>query len=461
MSKPKLSVELVDPNRIYLGGDKVVGVVRVEVDKDVACDGLVIQTAWRTHGRGNIASGTGQSITAFQGQWQAGEQLEYPFELEVADWPPSYHGHYLNVDHYVDARAKIAWAFDPKASAAFLMRPLTASVKQAPKEINSVVAKTFIAVFILIVFGAILSAGIGVVVGLGWFGVPFLLLPIGGLAFWVLRIWLPKYLLGEVQCDLKDLTVYAGDELKGELILNPRRSVPINGITIKVEGLEQVVSGSGSNKTTHRHVFFDHEETLREAGTLTPGAELRLPIGFKVPGDAPYTLALSSNSLIWTLVARIDIPRWPDWTKKIIFTVVPSGQTAAAATADAEFKLPDAADQSGAGITFEETVNHLWQVRSDPDQRDILVDAVAGITFPVSAVIERRLLYGGDKDANVYPNGHSVWARVSDPELPLVLFVPHEMGEEFEQLGRQEWTGRATVVGWDHDHGRLQLAVET
>lgn len=458
MSKPKLSVELAEPDRIYRGGDTINGVVRVEVDKAIACNGLFVQAGWRTHGRGNVASKTGDSTTLFQGQWQAGESLEYPFELIALDWPPTYHGHYLNVDHYVDARAKIAWSFDPKASTAFQV-----SASHVPANVGAaatvpLVAKAFVGVIFAIIIAVFFTVGMGMVVGLGWIGVPFLLLPLSGMVFWFLKTWLPRFLLGKVECELAEQAVVPGGSLTGELVLKPRRSVAINGITMKLEGREKVVSGSGSNQTTHNHVFFENEETLREAGTLMPSSQLCLPIAMKVPDHAPLSLKLTSNELLWNLEVRIDIPRWPDWVKKIAFQVVPPGESVM--SDPSEPVMPKTDTGAEPGITFEESVNHLWQVRGDADQRDRLVDAIAGLTFSVTAIIDRRLLYGGDHDANVYPKGHSVWAKFPNPELPLVLFVPHNMGEKFEQLGRQHWTGQATVVGWDRDHGRLQLAVE-
>ena len=44
--------------------------------------------------------------TVFSGEWRAGEQAEYRFELTVGHWPPSYHGHYLSIDHYIDAQSQ-------------------------------------------------------------------------------------------------------------------------------------------------------------------------------------------------------------------------------------------------------------------------------------------------------------------------------------------------------------------
>ena len=48
-----------------------------------------------------------------------------------------------------------------------------------------------------------------------------------------------------------------------------------------------------------------------------------------------------------------------------------------------------------------------------------------------------------------------------NPKLPLVLYVPHDLADEFEQIGRDVWSGRGTVVGWDNRHGRLQVKIET
>ena len=475
MSKPQLSIELADPDRVYQGGDTIKGVVRVHAQGDIACKGLVIQSVWRTHGRGNVASGEGEVTTAFTGQWRAGEKQEYPFELKVADWPPSYHGHYLNVDHYVETRAKIAWAFDPKTAVPFLMRPISGPQDEsAESSTGSRAVIAIFAVFFAITFGGIFIAVAGSVMGMGWMALVMAIVPMAGLGYWFIRKWMPKYLLGEVTCHLTEPHLAAGDHLKSELVITPRRSVSINGITLKVTAREQVVSGSGSNKTTHRHEFFDQEQNLTDATTLKPEETVRIPIDFPLPQDAPPSLDLPSNQLIWEATLRIDIPRWPDWVKNLRFTVVPSRQSAVEQPQPST--VQQAAQQShsrpassagtgsagtGAGITWNETVEHLWQARGDRQQREMLIEAVTGMTFPVTAIIERRLLYGGDHDPNIYPDGHSVWARVPDPEFPLVLFVPHDMGDEFEQLGRQTWNGRATVVGWDDDHQRLQLAMET
>ena len=122
---------------------------------------------------------------------------------------------------------------------------------------------------------------------------------------------------------------------------------------------------------------------------------------------------------------------------------------------------PAGADSTAdGGITFAETAEHIWSVRDDVEQVETLVDAVSGLTFQLEAFVERRLLYSGDEDPHVYEDGYAVWAHHTEPPLPMVLYVPHELADEFEQIGRDKWAGRGTIVGWDNAHRRLQIKLE-
>ena len=90
----------------------------------------------------------------------------------------------------------------------------------------------------------------------------------------------------------------------------------------------------------------------------------------------------------------------------------------------------------------------------------MLAEAVSGLGFEMEAIVERRLLYSGEEDPHLYPDGYAVWAHHSDPPLPMVLYVPHELADEFENIGRDLWRGRGTIVGWDSRHGRLQVQID-
>lgn len=494
MAKCDLSIELDRPDATYGGGGTITGVVRVEADADVKCTGLEVQTGWRTHGRGNIASGTAGVTTLFSGNWTAGETVEYRFELPVAHWPPTYHGHYLNVDHFVDARAKIPWGFDPKASAPFLMRPTckgeAAAVPKATTQMSGVVGA--IVGFMVIGFAIAFLVGLAVA---GPFSLIFLLFPLAGAVYWFFRKFLPRWVLGEVVGSFPVEMISPGELAQGELTIQPKKSVSINGITLLFQAREQCVSGSGSNRKTHRHTLFEKTEVLQGATTLKAGVLHRFPMSLTLPGDAPYSLDLDDNDLIWSATLRVDIPRWPDWVNEIPLTVVPTGKApaddgspgrpgaASVSTPRGTVASRDAGDLKGTqweeqgsrdpaeaesvaqesaeeGVTFAETVSHLWSFREQRDQIGMLVEAVTGLTFNLEAVVERRLLYSGDDDPHVYPDGYAVWAHFPEPPLPMVLYVPHELADEFEQIGRDVWRGRGMIVGWDKRHARLQVKLE-
>ena len=71
--------------------------------------------------------------TCFEGAWQAGQDYKYPFKLHAGDVAATYYGTYLNVSHMIEARAKLAWATDPKAVVEF---PLVAN--QSPDDLSPV-----------------------------------------------------------------------------------------------------------------------------------------------------------------------------------------------------------------------------------------------------------------------------------------------------------------------------------
>ncbi|TWU40709.1 sporulation protein [Novipirellula artificiosorum] len=457
MAKCDLSIELEqDPGFLHQGGETLRGKVVVRVDSDVKCNGLVVESAWRTHGRGNVAKGTSESKTLYEGEWTAGQVQEYPFELRIADWPPSYHGHFLNVDHYVDARAKIPWSIDPKASVPFLMRPTcgteTATATTKTTQVNGIIGGCVVLVAMSI-FASVFMVAAASIIPLFFFGFIAML----GFGFYAIRVWLPKYLLGDVLCDFASTTVTPGDQASGELIVRPRKNVAINGITMKFSAREECVSGSGSNRKTHRHPFYETTEHLQASTTLAAGKEHRFPLSVSLPGDAPYSIDVSDNKLIWSTEIRIDIPRWPDWRQETALQVLPSGDPAARHSGP----QPTAPSRSETdSITFAETAAHLWAVRDEPTQRGMLVDAVTGLSFQLAARIERRLLYTGHEDPHVFADGYAVWAHCDDPPLPLVLYVPHALADEFEQIGRELWQGRGTLLGWDDRHNRLQIRVE-
>ncbi|MCD0463600.1 sporulation protein [Roseiconus lacunae] len=470
MANCDLSIELDEPDRIYRGGEKVRGSVNVETDTSVNCKALEVQSGWRTHGRGNVAKGTAEKVTLFSGQWEPGRREAYRFELTVADWPPSYHGSYINVDHYIDVRVKIPWAFDPKASAEYIVRPhkRPETIKNQSTELTGCIGNAVAAIVILALiaaFGGMIAALIANPFAGLFIGV--FIVPLSALL--AAKTVLPKFLLGNVESELMTPEVHPGGTVKVKLGFQPKRRVNINRITATLNGSEVAVSGSGSNRTTHRKQFYQTEVELLGTTVIEPGDQQAFSFDIPVPSDAPYSFDLADNDLKWTVDLRVDIPRWPDWTKSLAFDVFPD-QDAAPEEADRARLAPmDHADGSSleqtgqqeieSEITFVETASHLWDSRGDDQRIDLLIDAVSGMTFDMDVFIERRLLYSGKEDPHVYDDGYAVWARHDEPPLPLVLYIPRHLADEYEQAGRDRLTIRGAVVGWDHDHERLQVKV--
>src|SRR6056297_940080 len=459
MPKCNLSIQLDEPDRVYTTGEKVKGVVRVDVDADVNCNGLGIKSGWKTHGRGNVSSGESETITAFSGTWKAGQQAEYPFALAVNDWPPTYHGHYLNVDHGIDARAKIPWGFDPKASAAYQVR-----ISHAPETLSAAPQPPSIGAIGGCLTGLIVSAVVGVVATLFVMNLVFTIFVFVALAavgiLLVVRYVMPKMVLGDVSLELDSDRVHPGETLKGRLSMSPRKSAQINAITAELHGEEYCVSGSGSNRKTHRHELFKATETLQSSLRLQPGRDQSIALKIQIPATEAYSFDLGDNEIRWTAKVRIDIPRWPDWYQTIKLSVVPAADTAddhSAVVGNAAGTASPMAEDAAADITFAETAEHLFALRGDRDRVEVLTAAVTGLTFPIEAFVERRLLYAGDDAAHLDKDGYAVWAHYTEPALPMVLYVPRDMADDFEQVGRDLWRGSGTIVGWDSEHRRLQI----
>src|SRR4051812_37999520 len=115
MSTCELRIDLDRPDPVYSPGEPIRGRVEVRAEADCRCRRLTLTREWRTHGRGNRAAGGRLELGLFEGAWRPGEVAVYPFELDAPSGPFTYHGHYLNVDWYLRARADVPSAPDPVA----------------------------------------------------------------------------------------------------------------------------------------------------------------------------------------------------------------------------------------------------------------------------------------------------------------------------------------------------------
>ncbi len=334
MSKCDLSILLEEKGRVYRPGETVRGELAVEVNAPCACKALTVSCRWRTHGKGNRAEGPEDRRVLFQGELLPGMTPRYPFEFAVPRGPATYRGKLLNVDWYVAARADIPWALDPKAEAEFLLeagdveeydfgpryQPPAQAFMAAEKGLGCKIA--FISVFVLV--GAIVMWAFASV---SWF--PFLF----GAVFFTVGIlgilgvlWrgIAQKKLGVPEVRIGTSVARPGGKIPLSVAIKPRAPVRLEGVHAELRGWEEVVSGSGTNKTTHRNVFHQAKATLDAGGREAAAGEgMDLEGELEVPPEAPPTFAASDNQVKWAITVHIGIAGWPDWKREYPIAVRP------------------------------------------------------------------------------------------------------------------------------------------
>jgi len=346
MSKCDLKIVYDRPDRRYRGGEAVTGTVLVQVNKNVRCDGLMIEHFWQTHGRGNTATGDPQTNVPFRGDLQAGQSVSYPFSFVAPQGPPTYHGHYVNIDHYVNVRVDIPWALDPKHKEEYILLPGRGDYGHLPGEAagqahgKGFLAKLGMPVGIaMIVIGFFLFCPFGLV-----------LVPAGCvILFFALRKSFAEKKIGKVELLCGPPNVRPGGGVPVRLAFTPRGSAHLNGITAKLTGVEQCVSGSGTDRTTHTHKLHERVFALSPARDVTANQPLRVEGMVPIPQTNAFTFHADDNDLIWKLEVRIDIPLWPDWLENRVLIVRPVAEAPDVEVAELA-EIPEVGAEQAAGM---------------------------------------------------------------------------------------------------------------
>ena len=464
MGKCDFTFELDGDGTHYVAGQVIHGRLTVRVNETVKCNALTLCHRWFTHGSGNVAKGDGPQQNLFSGVLNAGEVHHFDFELPLLAWPITYHGHHLNIDHCLFVNVDIPWAFDAKDEHRIVVSPsaecpTAAEVEQSRQQQQHKWVWFIVVPFILIFFIAFIPFAI-------FFG-PIVALVAG--VWWFFFSYLPKRMVGPAAVTYETTNVSVNTPVRGELTIHPAKPLPLNCITCKLIGEEVCVSGSGSNRRTHRHRIVEKDLRLVPEGTLPAGLR-RFPIELMLPADAPPTLKLSDNEIRWRVETRIDIPKWPDWSHTETLAVSPMVDGAGKASGrdiDADGyasvgsqRSTNQTTDSNQGIDFIETANFLVAAQDDEEKVQQVVKAVRGMEFAVTAKIERTALYSGEADREfAYPQGRIAYADHQDSSLKLTLYFPPEQMKTLNDLGSRPWTGRAVAMGYDAMHNRLQMRI--
>jgi hypothetical protein len=374
MSKCELTVVLDEPKRRYRFGEPVTGRVRVLTDGEVTCKKLVIEQVWRTHGRGNQAEGVFDEHVVSEQNWLPGQVYEVPFSFPAPAAPLHYHGHLVNVDHYVAARADLPWRLDPRTAVDYLVAPTAETParyveteadfsKAAQKALEertkkSPSSKSPLRWVWTILFSPLILALLVLLLALFLVLLPILL--VAALVRWIFLLTRQ----GSAERKLGAVEVVIGARKLGEpgeghtgvvaagpvaalkrrmrraggatylvtiatpvsvaMRFTPKSNVEIEGASLTVTGTEIATSGSGTNATTHRHVLGELQTELSGPRTLIAGQPIDLRGEILLPDGSAPSFTASSNTITWEMKLAIAIPKWPDWVQTGKLLVVPA-----------------------------------------------------------------------------------------------------------------------------------------
>lgn len=331
MSKCDISIQLDDPQATYLIGDVVTGTVNIIVNTDVNCRALTIAGLWKTHGRGNTDSERYGEQTAFEGLMYAGELMTITFSIALESVPVTYHGEYLNIDHYIDVRIDIPWKFDSKGKTEFLVLPGANQEIEEPTQPKTNAGCGLFLAFI-VGFTGINCVFMGIMLGQPSQGSPALLwagcvlVALAGLvAFLSLRNSLAERKLGEVKVELGTKIITPNSIVPCEIAFTPLKPIEVTEATAILTGTEVVVSGSGTNKSTYRKILLTQTTVMSDAKLYPPHQPVNILGELSIPDSVAYSFKSNDNSITWVLNILVAIKNYPDWSHGINLTLVPHG----------------------------------------------------------------------------------------------------------------------------------------
>ncbi len=333
MSRCDIQITFNKGERIFTVGEEVSGVVNITANKPTVCQAVYIVWQWRTHGRGNVAKGATNEITEYVSgnELDEGKEYSFPFSFPAPNGPLTYRGHYLNVDWYLSARVDARGPFDPKKEEEFLLLPAVGkevslgsaySTSSAPKTMGGcglILSSIFLAFGLFWVFMTLIM---GTPFYFTLAGAPFVGIGVF-LVYRSLRNSLALNKLGNIEVLLDEKHFVPGEVLNCQVIFTPKTALDLEHIVCKLQGKEQVIRGSGTDKTTHTHKLYEHQETKLEHTRFTAGEKVEAKIALTIPEDAAYTFMAVDNKLFWEVEITIDVKGWPNWVKTYPITIQP------------------------------------------------------------------------------------------------------------------------------------------
>jgi hypothetical protein len=287
---------------------------------------------------------------------RAGEHKEFPFHFIAPNGPVTYHGHLLNVDWYLTARARrspygffkseedfLLQAGDPigavmLGATKILDKDLPAhSIEQQPPSNNFLEVRAgspepprVWSKAVDTLFGLSIVLFMAIVSGLmeeflGWPAVLATVISIVTVILLVAALFENAYKrklkFGDVW--VKPAMVYGGSAVYCHVDFIAKRQFHLRNIEASISIRERITRTAGTNTETETHILDEKTYTRPFNEDLLEGRWIAFDCALPVGSDEPATFSSSNNALEWTVTMKADLKGWPAWQKSFPITVLP------------------------------------------------------------------------------------------------------------------------------------------
>ncbi|MCF7957072.1 MAG: DUF3592 domain-containing protein [Phycisphaerae bacterium] len=202
-------------------------------------------------------------------------------------------------------------------------QPHTITLKPDSSKVKNILGVTFFALF----WNGIISVFLFEVVEgfsnndpdwfLTIFMIPFVLVGIGsiiGVCYSILTLFNAKPIL-----TLTPGRIPIGTAGELSWIINGRVD-SVQNLTITLNGREEVTYRQGTSTRTDKSTFYDMELfSTNSSSEMYTGQ-----VGFLIPQETMHSFEADNNKIIWSIMIKGDIKRWPDIDSKFTINVLPA-----------------------------------------------------------------------------------------------------------------------------------------
>ncbi|MDG1808295.1 MAG: hypothetical protein P8J91_11255 [Pirellulaceae bacterium] len=318
MASLEIEIEFTNPDKNFRTDQHVTGVVRMQANRKLKCRSVQLVACWETHGLGDITRENYHQEILRSGDFAEGETGEFTFDFAPPNHPLTYHGHLVNVDHYVLVRADTPWDRAPQWKEDFHLRvgaqaaePIAQVTESQSRSLGLGKHLEKLALFLLCA-----AFAFAIITGSVWF--LLLAVPAIFMSIPAIRKRIARRRLGEIKW-ITPHSCHPRETLPFHLEVGPLGNVRIREITIQLRGTET----TSSNRRSSGHTHLLHQEThgLAKNPIATLGEVLQYQSEMVVPDTEAWSLDLPGNRIYWSLSVVISLAGWPDYVETRIVQV--------------------------------------------------------------------------------------------------------------------------------------------